>query len=128
MLVTVFETTERHLADKRRNESEALLRIALEGGGMGAWWWDIRNGLTWGDTQFLALWGFPPSNDPHSLKLFIDRMSPTGAAEIDVLVAKALERGYEFDGELEIVAGPAAGRYVTTASLLLKMNTCLPMF
>lgn len=91
VLVTVFETTERYLSDKRRNESEALLRIALEGGGMGAWRWDLKRGLIWGDTQFLALWGLAPSNDPHPLTLFTDRLSPEGADEIDVIVNKALK-------------------------------------
>ena len=93
-------------------ESEELRRIALQGGRMGAWRWNLHDRLIWGDAEFLALWGLPPSDEPLPLSMFTDRMTPEGAAEMEVIVTKAIEAGEEFDGPLEVVSGLAAGRWI----------------
>ncbi|KAB0676293.1 PAS domain S-box protein [Aureimonas leprariae] len=111
-LGSASDVTERKLARQAQRESEALRRVALAGGGMGTWRWDLANRLVWGDAKFLALWGFPPSEEAHPLSLFTERMSPEGAAEMQVIVNRAIDAGEEFDGPLEIVAGPTAGRWI----------------
>ena len=106
------DITRRKDAEEKARQSEELRRIALEGGGMGAWRWDLRERLIWGDPRFLDLWGHSLSNEPHPLQLFTDRMSPDGATEMETIVTNAIEAQEEFDGELEIISGPTAGRWV----------------
>ena len=39
-------------------------------------------------------------------------MTPESAAAVEAVMAKGITPGEEFDGELEVAAGPAAGRWV----------------
>lgn len=93
-------------------ESEALRRIALKGGRMGTWCWNLRERLIWGDAAFLALWGFPAAEEARPLSAFTDRMSPQGQIAMHEMVTRAIANREEFDGLLEVVAAPARGRWV----------------
>ncbi|MGT2489069.1 hypothetical protein ACU4GA_30605 [Methylobacterium oryzae CBMB20] len=93
-------------------QSEELRRIAVEGGRMGTWRWDLRDALIWGDAAFLGLWGFPPSDDPRPLSDFTVRMSPQGRGEMGEMVTRAIAAGQEFDGQLAVVAGLTIGHWV----------------
>jgi PAS domain S-box-containing protein len=92
--------------------SEDLRRLAVEGGRMGTWRWNLRDELIQGDATFLKLWGFPPSDKLHQLSDFLDRMSPQGRAEMSDMITRAVAAGEDLDGELLIVSGPSAGRWV----------------
>ena len=93
-------------------QSEELRRIAVEGGRMGTWRWNLRDELIRGDAAFLSLWGYPPSDEPRPLSDFTDRMSPQGRAEMGEMVPRAIASGEEFDGQLAVVNGPTHGRWV----------------
>ena len=108
---------ERRLAESARveealRESEELRRIAIEGGGMGTWRWNIRDGLVWGDAAFLDLWGYPPSDEARQLSDFTERMSLQGQAEVGEITSRAITAGEEFDGQLAVVGGPNVGRWI----------------
>ena len=92
--------------------SEELRRIALDGGRMGAWQWDVRSRLVRGDAEFQALYGVIPSDEPLPTEAYTSLMTPESAAAVEAVAAKGTAPGEEFDGELEIAAGPAAGRWV----------------
>ncbi|MBV8990059.1 MAG: GAF domain-containing protein, partial [Solirubrobacterales bacterium] len=94
----------------RRNEE--LRRIALEGGRMGAWRWDCRTRLGWGDAECLALWGVPLAIGSHPISVFTSRMAPESATAVEAVMAKEIAPGEEFDAQVEIAAGPAAGRWL----------------
>ncbi len=106
------DVTDRKRVEEDLRRSEDLLRIAIAGGRMGIWCWDLREGLIWGDAAFLTIWGFEPSSEPQPLSIFTDRMSPQGQTEMGVVVARAVEAGEEFDGQLEVIGGTAAGHWV----------------
>lgn len=93
-------------------KSEELRRIAIAGGRMGTWRWDLREKLIWGDAAFLDLWGFPPSDEPRSLADFTDRMTPQGQAEMSEMITRAMEASEAFDGQLAIIGGPGNGCWV----------------
>lgn len=109
---TTEDIHEGKLALDALRESEALRRIAVEGGGMGTWRWNLRDGRIWGDPAFLELWAYPPSDQPHQLLAFTERMTPEGQAEMGEMVTRALAAGEEFDGQFAIIEGPTKGRWV----------------
>lgn len=57
------------------------------------------------------------------LPVFTERMSPDSAAHIAEVVTKAIEAGEEFDGQIEIVDGPTAGRWVRWRGRTAAGNT-----
>lgn len=93
-------------------QSEELRRIAVEGGRMGTWCWDLRDEVIWGDAAFLRPWGYPASDEPRRLSDFTDRMSPQGRAEMGEMVTRAVLAGEEFDGQLVVLDGPTVGHWV----------------
>lgn len=111
-VVTFNDLTAVRQAEAALRESEAVRRIALEGGRMGSWRWDLANRRVSGDPQFLALWGFSPSDDALPLSHFTDRMSREGADETEAIVTKAIQANEEFDASIEIVSGPTGGHWL----------------
>ena len=103
---------EKYQVEAALRRSEELRRIAVAGGRMGTWRWNLRDEHIWGDAAFLGLWGFPPSDEPRRLSDFVDRMSLQGRAEMSEMITRAVAAGEEFDGQLAIVSGPTVGRWV----------------
>ncbi|MBE7199344.1 MAG: PAS domain-containing protein [Parafilimonas terrae] len=93
-------------------ESEELRRIAVTGGRMGTWRWNLHDERILGDALFMGLWGFPPSDEPRPLRDFTARMSDQGQAEMAEMVSRAVAAGEEFDGQLAVVDGPTKGRWI----------------
>lgn len=92
--------------------SEHLRRLAIDGGRMGTWRWNLEQGLIWGDAAFLESWGFPPSSGPRRLADFTQRMSHQGRTEIDEMECRDPGADAEFDGQFSVVEGPTLGRWV----------------
>lgn len=106
---TGIDITARHTAEEVVRRSEEMRRIALDGGGMGAWRIDMATREVRGDARFFAFLGMPPSDEPRLATDFLDRLSPAGREAVNRFVTRRIVPGEEFDGELEIVAGPTAG-------------------
>jgi len=108
----LWTARERARAEAALSESEELRRLALAGGRMGAWRWDLNKRLVSGDPKFMSLYGLPPTDGPVDLSLFTERMSPESAVEIEKIVTRAISAGEEFDGPILIETGPTAGSWV----------------
>ncbi|MEH3123770.1 MAG: PAS domain-containing protein [Sphingomonas phyllosphaerae] len=106
---TGIDITARRTAEEIVRRSEEMRRIALDGGGMGAWRIDLATREVRGDARFFALWGMPPSDEPRPASDFLARLSPDGLATVSRFETRRIAPGAEFDGEMEIVAGPTAG-------------------
>ncbi|MEG8039931.1 PAS domain-containing protein [Sphingomonas sp. LR60] len=104
-----IDVTARRTAAEVVRRSEEMRRIALDGGGMGAWRVDLASGEVRGDARFFALWGMPASDEPRAAAEFRARLSPVGRAAVNGFIERRIVPGEELDGELEIVAGPTAG-------------------
>ncbi len=106
---TGIDITARRTAAEVVRRSEELRRIALDGGGMGAWRIDLATREVRGDARFFALLGMPPTDEARPATDFLDRLSAQGREAVHRFVTRRILPGEEFDGELEVVAGPTAG-------------------
>ncbi len=106
------DVTVRRRIEEDLRRSEDLRRLAIAGGRMGVWRWNLHDDVIWGDAAFLSLWGYPASDEPRRLSDFADRMSPQGRVEMGEMVTRAIAAGEEFDGQLAVVSGPTNGQWV----------------
>lgn len=103
---------DRRQAEKKLRESEELLRLALDGGRMGIWEWDLRTRRIRGDAACRALFDLPPGDGADPAEMFLDRMSPEGAARWEGIMATAPAPGQEFEGELQLDHVPGRRRWI----------------
>jgi len=104
--------TERKRAEAALRESEALRRVALDSGGMGAWTWDTRTNTLRADVAVQRLWGVSTDEQPHAMSLYADLMDPEGAAWLAAVAAKDIAPGEEFHTQLQVASGPTSSRWV----------------
>ncbi|CAO3435407.1 PAS domain S-box protein [Azospirillum doebereinerae] len=104
--------TERKRAEEALRESEELRRIALEGGGMGAWRLDSRDRSVRADDVVQKLLGMQASPQPHRVSTYADRMCLEGAAWLEAAMTKEIAPDEEFHGQVQVASGPTAGRWV----------------
>jgi PAS domain S-box-containing protein len=107
-----LEATERREAEAALRETEELRRIALEGGGMGAWRWDTRERSVRSDPAFQALWGVAFGDRWHPVSAYTDRMDSAGAARLEAVMGASIAPGEDFEDQVQIIAGSTAGRWV----------------
>lgn len=93
---------DRRLAEKKLGENEELLRLALDGGGMGAWEWDIRARRIRGDAASRALFDLPPADEAAPVETFLERMPPEDAAWCEAVMAGTPAPGQQLEGEIRL--------------------------
>jgi PAS domain S-box-containing protein len=102
-LVMTSDITERRQAERALNESEALLRIAVQGGNIGLWEWDIAtDNLRWND-RLKAIFGLPPDAPDLTLPFFLATIHAEDLEETQRAFMAALADNAEFDHEYRIV-------------------------
>ncbi|MBN3751661.1 PAS domain-containing protein [Paraburkholderia sp. Tr-20389] len=77
--------------------SERRLKAACQGGGMGAWEWDMRSRHVRMTEQLAELYSFPPGTDAVALSDLWDRIAPAQRETFQQRVAQALKRGGPFE-------------------------------
>jgi signal transduction histidine kinase len=106
-----WDAVERARAEVERRQSEEIRRLALAGGRMGVWRWNMRDRTCGGDAVFLALYDLPPTDEMLPVEAFFRWVAPEVRARMEEVMAVGLPAGYGFDGDLYFVAGPRAGRW-----------------
>ncbi len=112
VVLTFVDITERKQTEEALHKSENLRRIALAGGRMGTWRWDLRAREVSGNSKFLALWGIAPSAEPYPISDFMALMSAEGAAAMEAVMTREIAPDEEFEGQIQLVAGANAGHWV----------------
>jgi two-component system cell cycle sensor histidine kinase/response regulator CckA len=101
-------------------ESQEQLRMAVEGGRMGLWIWDIpANKATWNAREFELL-GLPPTGDPIFPDQFLNQVHPEDRPQLNRELNRIFARGSEFDTEFRIVLPDGSVRWLAAIGRLYR--------
>ncbi|MBV9355315.1 MAG: response regulator [Chloroflexi bacterium] len=106
-----WDAVERARAEVALRQSEEIRRLALAGGRMGVWRWNMRDRTCGGDAVFLSFYDLPPTDDMLPADAFLHSVAAEDRARMERVMAAGLPAGYSFDVDLCFVAGPRAGRW-----------------
>ena len=115
VMVFVTETTDRILAERRRDDADARLQLALSAGrGIGAWDWDLANDLVRADERFARLYGVDIRKAVEGAPIteFFGSVHPEDLPKRRTDIALALSSGEIFTGEYRIVQPDGSARWV----------------
>ncbi|WP_420478087.1 ATP-binding protein [Brevundimonas sp. FT23028] len=115
VMVFVTETTDRILAERRRDDADARLQLALSAGrGIGAWDWDLAKDLVRADERFARLYGVDVHKAVEGAPLaeFFGSVHPEDLPKLRTDIARALSSGEVFTGEYRIVQPDGSTRWV----------------
>jgi len=90
-LITVVDISERVAAEKARRESEERLDLAVRGGDLAFWDWDITSGVIVSNDRFAEMLGYRSNEIGNTLDDWISRIEPNDYARLKSGMNRALE-------------------------------------
>ena len=138
MIETTTQTAAFAIVKQRETEalraSEERLRLAVTGGNVGIWEWDVHNNrLVWSD-QLNDMFGWTGRTDDLTLKMFMDSIHDEDRPGVETAIQRSLaERSnYEVeyrilqpDGSLRWIAAKGRGEYDASGSAVRMMGVAL---
>lgn len=122
VLAIVVETTDRMLAERRRESAEAAQRRSEEslsfaldaGGGVGTWDWDIPNDRVHANSQFARLFSVDPQRAAEGAPLqdFVTGIHPDDRERVAREIQSVLQAGGDFKSEYRVLPSDGAVRWV----------------
>jgi PAS domain S-box-containing protein len=115
VMVVVTETTERVQAERRREQTNERLEIALSAGrGVGTWEWDIVTDRVVADARFAQIYGVDPvlAHDGAALAEFFPAMHPEDAPSVQEDIERTLRTHQPFRSEYRLVQPDGEIRWV----------------
>jgi PAS domain S-box-containing protein len=102
VLSSIHDITNRKEAERALHENEQRLRLALEGGAMGRWDWDLRtDSMVWCERVFELL-GLDASHEA-KIETFLNHIHPDDRDRVKSLMAKAMADQKDFEVEFRVV-------------------------
>ncbi len=134
MVGTIEDVTERRalLAERdaaleRLRQSEERHRIALEGGGMGTWEWDIAADRLDGDDRAYRLWG-SGQDEVESVVTFYDRLvHPDDLPALQAEVERTLAEEDDYTAEFRIVRPGGHVRWTANRGRIVRDASGTPV-
>lgn len=99
---TTQDITERKRSEQILQENEQRLRLALEGGRMGLWEWDVQHECGFWDERVYELLGADPQARP-SAAVFFECVHPADRGRLQVQVQDVLATAGDFRAEFRVV-------------------------
>lgn len=133
VLVTVFETTEKILAKRQQQESEAALRESEErlrlalsaANGVGIWDWDVATDRFYAGGKFASFYGFDPQGGLTGIPLseVTRNVHPEDKDRINHAITKALRDCGEYAEEYRIVHPDGTVRWVLAQGSVIPSSS-----
>ncbi len=138
LIETTTQTAAFAIVKQRETEalraSEERLRLAVTGGNVGIWEWDVHNNrLVWSD-QLYDMFGWTGRTEDLTLKMFMDSIHDEDRPGVETAIQRSLaERSnYEVeyrilqpDGSLRWIAAKGRGEYDASGSAVRMMGVAL---
>jgi PAS domain S-box-containing protein len=104
IVILVEDVSEQIAGEQRLRDSEARLRLAMEGARMGTWFSDTATGRVIWDAPHLRLLGYDPQSPPPANDaLWRERVHPEDRARVEQALEGARRTADPFDLELRIL-------------------------
>ena len=111
---------ERDAALDRLRQSEARHRIALEGGGMGTWEWDVLADRLDGDDRAYGLWGMSPGEVESVAAFYARLVHPDDLPGLRAEVDRALADADDYAAEFRIVRAGGHVRWTANRGRIVR--------
>ena len=110
IVILVEDVSEQIAGEQRLRDSEARLRLAMEGARMGTWFSDSATGRVVWDAPHLRLLGYDPAAPPPaSDALWRERLHPDDRVRVDQALNDARHAAEPFEVELRILRADDGG-------------------
>ena len=133
LLVTVFETTSKVEATRKRAASEAALRenedrltLALSAAnGVGIWDWDVIKDRFYAGGKFAAMYGFDSDHAETGVPLanVVKNIHPDDLGRIQDAIDHTLQHGKEYAEEYRIVQADGTTRWVMAQGHVIRSSS-----
>ncbi|MCO4097994.1 PAS domain S-box protein [Gemmatimonas sp.] len=101
---TFQDITERRRAEREQREAELRVDLALRGGSLGLWDWDIPSGSLSVNERWLTMLGLDRASSPPSVELWNALVHPDDAPRLRLLLDELFRNptGVEFETEIRV--------------------------
>lgn len=114
-------------AEAAYRESEHRLQLALEGGQMGVWQWDLGSTVRWSRRMY-ELFGLPVGNGEMDVDDVCSRYHPDDLIENQRLVEGVLEQGGELQQEYRVIQPSGQLCWLKTIGRLFRDEQGQPLY
>jgi PAS domain S-box-containing protein len=126
-IAVIEDITARRSAIDALRESEERLRVALDGGRMGLWDWDVRNDRAiWNHREFELL-GLPPTNGPAIPADFFRLVHPQDLPGLEQSIAASLASGADLTQVFRVVRPDGEVRWLSSLARVYRDGTGQPL-
>lgn len=120
------DVTQQKEDERLLRESEARLRLVLDGGRMGMWVWDMRNDNTRWNQREYELLDLPGDKGPYSAAAFFQRLHPEDREKVQESIRSAVQQGRDFYDEFRVITGAGDTRWLAGAGRVLRDDSGAP--
>jgi PAS domain S-box-containing protein len=100
--VLFTEVTERRQVEQALRQNEEHLRLAMEGGGMGRWGWDVQTDATFWCDRVYELLGLNRLRPP-GMETLLDQVHPDDRVTVKKLIAGAINDQTDLEVEFRVL-------------------------
>lgn len=112
-----WDITEQKRNDDALRRSEERLRMALEAGRMGTYWFDLRTGRQiWSDSEY-AIFGLSPSDTPPTRQQFLSLVHPDDLDRVEFSQDDIRKEGTYLDASFRIIRPDGEIRWLNSHAM-----------